>query len=73
MDAPDSQKTEIRFPATRDDFPYSLQAYVATDAGDWSIQLYRAADPGERTWLHANGFALRGRQWVRTAAKALPD
>ncbi|WP_448188973.1 hypothetical protein [Azospirillum sp. sgz301742] len=62
-----------RIPVTRDDFPYSLRAY-ATTAGDdesgrpnWSLFLYRATDPAERTWLLENGFTLQGRLWVRVA------
>ena len=57
---------------TRDDFPYSLQAY-AKPAGDvpdtdvWSLFLYRATDEAERTWLLGNGFTLQGRMWVRGA------
>lgn len=56
---------------TRDDFPFSLQAY-AKPAGDgaqggdeWSLFLYRATDDAERSWLLSNGFTLRGRLWVR--------
>lgn len=73
MDGPDTL-SETRpspgFPATRDDFPYSLQAYAAAgggEAGTWSLFLYRAAAPAEREWLLANGFTLQGRLWVRTA------
>lgn len=67
MDTP-----EPRFPARRDDFPFSLRAYVTAEAGDWSLLLYRATDPAERTWLLDNGFTLRGRQWVRAEAKERP-
>ncbi|HYG86882.1 MAG TPA: hypothetical protein VD978_11545 [Azospirillum sp.] len=59
---------------TRDDFPYSLQAYAtpssdgdAPDCHGWSLFLYRATDDAERAWLLANGFTLQGRQWVRAA------
>ena len=61
---------EPRFPVTREDFPYSLQAYATPEAGDWTLLLYRATDPAERTWLMDNGFTLNGRQWVRRPSKA---
>ncbi|WP_029009875.1 hypothetical protein [Azospirillum halopraeferens] len=60
---------------TRDDFPYSLQPYAtpsardgAGDAEAWSVLLYRAAGHVERDWLRENGFALRGRIWMRGVA-----
>ncbi|PWC42077.1 hypothetical protein [Azospirillum sp. TSO22-1] len=61
------------FPATRDDFPHSLQAYAvpdgdAAEAGGWSLSLYRAVGPEERAWLQAHGFTLTGRLWIRPAA-----
>jgi len=61
------------FPATREDFPFSLQAYATpeggAEAGGWRLFLYRATGPEERAWLLAHGFTLNGRLWVRDPAK----
>lgn len=80
MDAPEAVADPLPpapgFPATRDDFPHSLQAYAVPDgdaeAGGWSLSLYRAVGPEERAWLHAHGFTLTGRLWIRPAAEDAP-
>lgn len=76
MSAPDALVDTLPppgFPASREDFPYSLQAYATAgrdaEPGDWTLFLYRATDPAERAWLRAHGFTLNGRLWVRESGK----
>jgi len=77
MDAPEALADALPpapgFPATRDDFPHSLQAYAVAEgdaeAGGWCLSLYRAVGPEERAWLQAHGFTLTGRLWIRPACR----